>query len=172
MDNVLSMEKRLHQKKLKDMDSKAQAHMSYLFQKSQELAVQYIDGNIDNQFKSLYKQGAGGDEDFFGKCFAQKAISYSVNKLRQNKESMELQHEIMKNFGLSVKGLANHIMKPVVERFKNQISDSVTGLDNYQELANVFNAKVKTDNSYFECKKDIIDHYFKVPVKKTLKRIK
>lgn len=172
MDNIISMDKRLQQKKLKDMDEKAQAHMSYLFQKSQELVPQYIGGNFDNQFKNLYKQGAGSDDDFFGKCFAQKLISYTVSKLRENKEDIEAQNQIMKNFGLAAKGLLDHLMRPTVERFKSQISDSVTGLDNYQDLANTFNAQVKTDNSYFDCKKVIIDDCFKVPVKKQLKRIK
>ena len=172
MDNVISMEKKLRQKKLKNMDKKAQEHISYLFQKSQELAPKYIDGNFDNQFKSFYKQGAGSDEDFFGKCFAQKIISYTVKKLRESKEDTQAQHQIMKNFGLAAKGLLGHVMKPTVENFKSQISDSVTGLDNYQDLANTFNAQAQEDSSYYDCRKVIIDDCFKVTVKTALRRVK
>lgn len=172
MNNVISIKNKLQKKKMKDIDEKEKTNLSYLFKKSKELANQYIDGNFDDQFKAIYKQGAGGDDDFFGRSFAIQIVSYTVNRLRENKGNELIQNKIMKNFGLASKGLLDHIMKPVLESLKSQISDSLTGLDNYKELAANFNSEVQENNSYYESKKTIVENCFNPPIARLLRRIK
>lgn len=164
-DNVSnSFERKLLEKKIEN-------HLKELNRLASELPKQYIDGNIDSTFKSIYKQGAGADEDNFGRLFAHGCVAYAVQKMKDNASNPEIQQFIFQNFVLSIRGLIDPVFSNACTNFKNQIADPLMGLDNYAQLATDFKEHIKINTHFYDSKKVIIDNCFKLaPPLKVVKR--
>lgn len=164
-DNVSnSFERKLLEKNL-------QNHLKELNRLARELPKKYINGEIDSTFKSIYKQGAGEDEDSFGKMFAHECVTYASKKMKDNKDNEEVQQIILQNFVLSIRGLIDPIFSNSCTNLKNQISDPLMGLNNYEDLATQLRDYVKLNQNFYDCKKDIVDKCFK-PANIELKIVK